>query len=64
MGGEDAVKEFIRGLRHMNIAGITATKPNKVALWHNVDALDPLAERTGATNDSYIRDGSLVTTLA
>ena len=55
----DAVGEVVTGLRHMNIAGITATKPNKIEIMNYLDEIDPLAGIIGAVNVSVFREGRL-----
>lgn len=57
--GED-VGHVVNGFRRMNIAGITATKPNKIELMKYLDEIDPLAQNIGAVNVSVLRDGKLI----
>ena len=42
--------EIVGGIRHMNFAGFTVTKPNKVEVLQYLDELDPLCEKMGASN--------------
>lgn len=57
--GVENVEEIVRGLRHMNIGGITATKPDKIALKNCCDSLDSIAAVAGAVNCSVYHDGVL-----
>ena len=57
---EDGLEDVIKGLRRMNIAGVSFTKPNKIAAIPYLDELDPLAESIGAVNATAYRDGKLI----
>lgn len=58
--GPDDVGDIVNAFRHMNIAGITATKPNKIEIMNYLDEIDPLAQSIGAVNCSILKDGKLV----
>ena len=53
--------DIVNGLRYMNFAGFAVTKPNKVKVLEYLDELDPLCEKTGASNTVVkSADGKLV----
>ena len=51
----------VNGLRYMNIAGFSITKPYKVDVLKYLDQLDPLCEKMGAANTVLkTKDGKLI----
>ena len=51
--------DVVNGFRHMNIIGITVTKPNKMAVIRYLDDIDDIAEIIGAVNVITWKDGRL-----
>jgi len=47
---KEQLGDIIKGLRYMNIAGFSVTKPYKVDVIPYLDELDPLCAKMGATN--------------
>ena len=59
--GKENLGEVVAGLRHMNLAGLGVTKPDKVAILPYLDELDPTCEDMGACNTVVkTADGRLV----
>lgn len=51
--------DVVNGFKHMNIIGITVTKPNKMAVIRYLDDIDDIAEIIGAVNVITWKDGRL-----
>ena len=59
--GKENLGEIVAGLRHMNLAGLGVTKPDKVAILPYLDELDPTCQDMGACNTVVkTADGRLV----
>ena len=59
--GKENLGEIVAGLRHMNLAGLGVTKPDKVAILPYLDELDPTCQDMGACNTVVkTADGKLV----
>lgn len=52
--------DVVNALRYMPFAGFAVTKPYKIEVLKYLDALDPLCEKTGASNTVVIHDGRLI----
>jgi 3-dehydroquinate dehydratase/shikimate dehydrogenase len=50
-------QDFVRFAKHSGLRGASITTPFKVSLMPFMDEIDPLAQRVGAINTLYVRDG-------
>ncbi len=55
----DQLDDFFELAEQINIQGFSVTIPHKQAVLSRLDGLDPLAERIGAVNTVYRKDGKL-----
>jgi len=53
------LEDVIKGLRYMNVAGISVTKPYKVDVIKYLDEMDELAQKIGAVNCIVNKNGRL-----
>jgi shikimate dehydrogenase len=58
--GPEHLGEIMNAIRHMNFAGLSVTKPDKMEIIKYLDELDPLAEKIGAVNTVVVKDGKLI----
>jgi shikimate dehydrogenase len=54
------IKEFIDGVRVMNIKGISCTIPHKIAVMPYLDEIEDIAQKIGAVNTIVNEDGRLI----
>jgi shikimate dehydrogenase len=54
-----AVRDAVRAVRALGLAGVNVTVPHKEAVLAHLDAVSALAERVGAVNTIVNRDGTL-----
>jgi len=54
------LKDFIKGIRAMNIHGVTCTIPHKIAVISYLDKIDEVAEKIGAVNTIVNENGKLI----
>lgn len=54
------VRDAIRGVRGLDLVGLSVTIPHKLAVIEHLDALDPITQRIGSVNTVVNRDGKLV----
>ncbi len=56
----DTLRPIVAGIRGMNFAGLSVTKPDKIAIMQELDSLDEFAEKIGAVNTVVVqKDGAL-----
>lgn len=58
----DQLGDFMSLAQQLEIEGFSVTIPHKQAILQHLDGLDPLAERIGAVNTVYRKDGKLLGT--
>lgn len=56
----ETLPDILPAVRRMNFAGLVITKPLKIEMIRYLDAIDPLAGKTGSINTVVIKDGKFV----
>ncbi len=56
----DGLRDALRALPALGLAGVNVTVPHKVAALAHLDRVDPAAARVGAVNTVVVADGALV----
>lgn len=54
------IKDFIKGIRVMEIRGISCTIPHKIAVMPYLDKIDSVAKKIGAVNTIVNKNGELI----
>ena len=56
----ETLPDILPAVRRMNFAGLVVTKPLKIEMLRYLDAIDPLAEKTGSINTVVIKEGKFI----